>query len=103
MVKPKDIMKEEKNTIYFEGKDYIRVTSNPKGDVYLFRHKNIKTANRRAKGLEDQAFWIASALHDETILLKIPIMQYTLWIKMYICLQNICLLQRHMELWQVKS
>ena len=27
MVKPKDIMKEEKNTIHFEGKDYIRVTS----------------------------------------------------------------------------
>lgn len=78
MVKPKDIArdiaKEDRKTLRFQGEDYIRITSNPKGDVYALVHKNIKTASGGgAKGLVH----LASPVHRDSILLKmIPIKQY---------------------------
>ena len=71
-VKLKDTAKEGKDTVHFEGEDFIRIFSNPKGDAYAFRHRNTKPASRGAKGLLD----LASPGREESILPNTPIIQY---------------------------
>lgn len=67
MVKPKDITKKYENTVRFQGEDYIRITSNPKGDVYAFVHNKIKTASGiGAKGLVH----LVNPVHRDSILSK---------------------------------
>ena len=73
MVKPKGIANKDKTTVHYQGEDYIRITSNPKGDVYACVHNKIKTASSGAKGLVH----LANPVHRDSILSKmIPINQY---------------------------
>ena len=65
MVKPKDIMKEEKNTIHFEGKDYIKTSGSES------RPRKVELASAHKKN----ATTTASILHITTKLVKTPTKQ----------------------------